>query len=101
MTASYMLTIKKKQQKKQLYALKDLVSLFKCCCIGDTHGLWNVLVYEALEMSMLVHAVHHRATLWFYPTFCHQVKLCVHVHSFHLCVIVIIRRKARVPGRFQ
>lgn len=48
---------------------------------------------------MLVHAVHHCATLGLHPALCHKVQLCVHIHSFHLSVIVIISREAVIPWK--
>lgn len=48
-------------------------------------------------MAMLVHAVHHCATLRFYPALCHEVQLRVQVYSLHLRVVVIISGEAEVP----
>lgn len=62
-----------------------------------THCLGDLLVLKALEVAMLVHAVHHCATLGLHPALCHKVQLCVHIYSFHLSVIVIISREAVIP----
>lgn len=59
------------------------------------------MVLEALEVAVLVHAVHHVAALWFHPALCHQVQLCVHVYSFHLGVVVIISGEAGGPGKTE
>lgn len=63
---------------------------------GDTHCLRDLLVLEALEVTVLVHAVHHRAVLWFHPTLRHQVELRVQLHSLHLGVVVVIGGEAEV-----
>lgn len=65
--------------------------------VSYTHCLRDLLVLKALEVAMLVHAVHHCAALWFYPALRHQVQLGVHIYSLHLGVIVIISGKAAVP----
>ena len=64
--------------------------------VSYTNCLRDLLVFEALEVAMLVHTVHNCATLWFYPALCHKVQLCVHVYSLHFGVIVIISREAGV-----
>lgn len=66
---------------------------------GCTYCLRDLLVLEALEVAMLLRAVHHKAALGFHPALCHKVQLCVHVHSLHLSVIVVIRGKAVVQQR--
>lgn len=57
----------------------------------------DLLVFEALEVAMLIHAVHHCATLGFYPALCHKVQLGVHIYSLHLGVVVIISGETGVP----
>lgn len=59
----------------------------------------DLLVLQALEVAMLVHAVHHCAALWFYPALGHKVQLYVHIYSLHLGVIVIISGEAGVPKK--
>lgn len=68
-------------------------------CISYTHCLRDLLVLEALEVAMLVHAVHHCAGLWFYPALCHKVQLCVHIYGLHLGVVVIISGETGVPWK--
>lgn len=60
----------------------------------DAHGSGDLLVTQTLEVTMLVHVVHHCATLWFHPALRHEVCLRVHVHSLHLSVVVIIGGEA-------
>lgn len=59
-----------------------------------THRLGDLLVLEALEVAMLVHAVHHDAALRLHPAFCHKVELRVHVYGLHLGVVVVISGEA-------
>lgn len=59
-----------------------------------THCLRDLLVLEALEVAMGVHAVHHDAALRLHPALRHQVQLCVHVNRLHLCVVVFISGEA-------
>lgn len=65
----------------------------------STHCMGKLLVLEALKVSVLVHAVHDDAALWFHPALGHQVQLRVHVYSLHLCVVVIIRGEAGSDGQ--
>lgn len=65
-------------------------------CMRCTHGLRDLLVLEALEVAMLVHAVHHRPALRFHPALGHEVQLRVHVHSLHLGVVVVVGGEAGV-----
>lgn len=62
------------------------------------YRLRDLLVLEALEVAVLLHAVGHGATLRLHPALCHQVQLCVQVHSLHFSVIVVVGREARVPS---
>lgn len=57
------------------------------------------MVRQALEVAMLVHAVHHCAALWFYPALSHKVQLYVRIYSLHLGVVVIISGEAEVPSK--
>ena len=70
-------------------------------CKLCTHCLRDLVVLEALEVAVLVHAVHHDAALWFHPALCHQVELRVHVYGLHLGVVVIISGEAGGPGKRQ
>lgn len=59
-----------------------------------THCLRDLLVLEALEVAVLVHAVHHHAALRLHPALGHQVELRVHVCGLHLGVVVVISGEA-------
>lgn len=63
---------------------------------SSTHCLMDLLVLEALEVMMLVRAIHHSTILWFYPALCHKVQLRFHIYSLYLSVIVIISGEAGV-----
>lgn len=55
-----------------------------------THGLWDVLVLEALEVEMVVRAVLHHATLRLHPALGHKVELRVYVYGLNLGVVVVV-----------
>lgn len=67
------------------------------CRRSSTYRLRDLLVLEALEVPMLLRAVHHEAVLWFHPALRHQVELRVHVYSLHLRVVVVISGEAVAP----